>query len=714
MVNGKRRSILVIALIVLGALLLLIGLVAAYAREAALDPQGLAESANGARMDESVSDLIAETLERQLVEDIKPELISFRPVIENAISGAVRSPAFDEIFTLAIADLHSSFFDEGSDTIALDLANVGVVAQGLLASSNPELAAQLPADFEAGLVSIAEQSASTEVLQIAETIEEIAFVAPLLALLAFALAIWLSRDRRQAVFRVGVSVGIVGVLLVFAVITGRAVFLDALDSGLVRDAGAAVFDAFIGELVVWAAILGGLGAVIAGAAASVLRPIDVRDHAERVGEWASRRPETTLGLVARAVAIAAASLFLIFEHETALRLLLLAAGLYGLVWAFSEIFQLTFKPEPDGAAADETSGASGRRIAWGPRLIGGAAALAALALGILVIARRPGGDELAAVLSSGCNGHETLCERTLDEVTFATTHNSMSSADAGFLIPSHTGTIIDQLDFGIRGLLVDVWRAAPREDGLVETDLGGQTREDIVAELGESTVEAVERLRGRELSFDGSEIEGAQLYLCHQMCEIGAAPLEPALREIRGWLDRHPRDVVILFIQDQTASELIESSIEASGLAERAWDGDLGPGSAMPTLGEMIDADKRVVIMDENDGGATAWYHDGFVVAQDTPFDHKSPDDMSCDRLRGQSDSPLFLVNHWVATIPPNPTDAAVVNEHAFLLERAQRCERERGLQPTLLAVDFYETGDVLGVTDVLNGVGPAGDLAEG
>jgi hypothetical protein len=63
-------------------------------------------------------------------------------------------------------------------------------------------------------------------------------------------------------------------------------------------------------------------------------------------------------------------------------------------------------------------------------------------------------------------------------------------------------------------------------------------------------------------------------------------------------------------------------------------------------------------------------------------------------------------MNHWIDSTPaPKPSNAAVVNEYAFLLARARKCAAERGRLPNFLAVDFYRTGDLLDVANRLNGV---------
>jgi hypothetical protein len=66
----------------------------------------------------------------------------------------------------------------------------------------------------------------------------------------------------------------------------------------------------------------------------------------------------------------------------------------------------------------------------------------------------------------------------------------------------------------------------------------------------------------------------------------------------------------------------------------------------------------------------------------------------------------MFLVNHWITTDPvPLPSNAAKVNAREPLLRRARECQRLRDRLPNLVAVNFYEEGDVFGVVDTLNGV---------
>jgi hypothetical protein len=77
---------------------------------------------------------------------------------------------------------------------------------------------------------------------------------------------------------------------------------------------------------------------------------------------------------------------------------------------------------------------------------------------------------------------------------------------------------------------------------------------------------------------------------------------------------------------------------------------------------------------------------------------------LSCAVNRGGTGGTLFQINNWIDTTPaPRPSNAAIVNAYDALLARAQRCQEERGLKPTILAVDFYRTGDVVRVARALN-----------
>jgi hypothetical protein len=120
---------------------------------------------------------------------------------------------------------------------------------------------------------------------------------------------------------------------------------------------------------------------------------------------------------------------------------------------------------------------------------------------------------------------------------------------------------------------------------------------------------------------------------------------------------------------------------------------------------------QRLIVMAERDGGDPAWYRQQEKITKETPFSFDRlralREPASCAPNRGNEEASLFLLNHWVDTSPaPRPSNASIVNQAALLAARIRRCARTRGMQPNIIAVDFFDQGDVVAVVDRLNGIG--------
>jgi hypothetical protein len=215
--------------------------------------------------------------------------------------------------------------------------------------------------------------------------------------------------------------------------------------------------------------------------------------------------------------------------------------------------------------------------------VGWLAAVATLATFTAV--RADGGTATAAPSDDPrCNGSVLLCDRPLDQVVFAATHNANASAADGFLFGNQPRGIEAQLDAGYRGLLIDVYVGLSRPGrGVVLTDrapLTAQERAEQVAELGEPAVRTAEPIREEALGAGGTRA----LYLCHGLCGIGASPLEPELAAIRNWLEANPREVLIVFVEDAVPPEPIVTAFRRTGLDRYA--SALAPDRpAAPTAG---------------------------------------------------------------------------------------------------------------------------------
>jgi hypothetical protein len=92
-----------------------------------------------------------------------------------------------------------------------------------------------------------------------------------------------------------------------------------------------------------------------------------------------------------------------------------------------------------------------------------------------------------------------------------------------------------------------------------------------------------------------------------------------------------------------------------------------------------------------------------FSFIQDTPLGNRRRRDFSCARFRGDADSPILLLNHWIDRIPPRVSDNVRVGG-PVLANRLDACTRRRGTGAGIVAVDFYERVGVLPLARRVNG----------
>ncbi len=534
-----------------------------------------------------------------------------------------------------------------------------------------------------------------ETLRLADNLKTLAVGLPLLAFVLFALAIAVAADKRDALLSLTAAVAFAAIVLLAAEQVLRQLIVESLATPEARDIGGAIWREFLGGFSTWVWALLGVSLVAAALVSSLLSGSDVMQVVKKMGQAVLKAPDTLTGSVARPIGAILVGLILLFEPEAFLRFATIVIGATLLVEGASELLAKTPLPaylEESAQRQSQLERPTARRaVMWlGLGLVG-------VIVAGSVAATMVASNRAAAAETSGCNGFDPLCERRLDEVVFAATHNSMSAATEGFIPPNHAKDMASQLRQGYRALLIDTWNGFDQGSYVYTADnVNGPSPEDQAERLGEEAVAAAERLRSK-----APNRENEQVYLCHELCEVGAIPFEPALVELGVWLKQNPREVLILFIQDQISPADTEAVFERAGLVDNIRQLDLD--SPLPTLIELIESDQRLIVLAENNAEGVDWYLDGFSFFQETPFGFKSLEEFSCAPNRGNTDSPLFLVNHSFE-LPLNSNN--YINNRDVLLPRLEQCQEERGLLPNLVAVDFGEAGDVIEVVNELNGVG--------
>lgn len=252
-----------------------------------------------------------------------------------------------------------------------------------------------------------------------------------------------------------------------------------------------------------------------------------------------------------------------------------------------------------------------------------------------------------------CNGSASRCARRLDRVVFPTTHNAMSTREDRFILPNQERSMTRQLADGVRGLMIDLH------------------------------------------PYEGDA------YLCHGACTLGHRRLAEGLCDVGTFLDAHPEEVVVLILESYIDGPALEGALREAGLLD-----DLHTqraGDPWPTLGAMVSAGRRVVILDDRPDPARPWDHPVWDFAQETPFSATAPADLDCRENRGRGGNALFILNHFLTAPTALPRLAEMVNHDPFLLDRARRCARSRGRVPNFVTVDFYETGDLFAACEALD-----------
>jgi hypothetical protein len=261
-----------------------------------------------------------------------------------------------------------------------------------------------------------------------------------------------------------------------------------------------------------------------------------------------------------------------------------------------------------------------------------------------------------------CNGSIDTCERPLNGLTLAMTHNSHANEDRGYhqaamnQYPSVTRQLID----GIRALNYDVY--------LEDVDASGQ----------------------------------AEMILCHGFCILGFQTLEEGLREIDSFLDMNPNELVLLVLQNEAPVQDTVAAFESSSLFERMH--TQLPGQPWPTWGEMVLAEQRFVLFsDPTDEEVPDWFHAENEFIYGTPWGTKTKGDFTCQLDQDPFSYGLFSLNHTLTNPIASPDLATSVNDAAYLEERVGDCSEIGGKTPNLIEVDYYTTGDVVEVVSRLN-----------
>ena len=680
----------------LAAIAFATGAVLTYAEHTVFRSDAFADRAAATLDAQPVRDAAARRLTNVVV-GVRPDLLALRPIVELGARSVVGTAQFRSLVRRGALEAHRSAFDAHARGVTLQIRDAGLLLADVVERLRPGAAERLPTR---AITRVARVKGGIHgfMLRIAEWADgarearAIAFAAALLLALG---ALLVTDSRRASVLRLGLALAGTGAIVALASALAPAEIAGSV-GGADRDAVHAALAVWLDPVTAWAVAASVVGIVVALAAAAIVRPIPVMALLRRAGSAVAAPPRNQSERVLRAVVAIGAGAAMVLWPRSVVGVVIVALGALVVLAAVAELLALAAGP------AGAVPRVRGRGV---PRAVPIAATVLLVTLAVGVAAVLSDGDATPVARVGRCNGHAALCDRRVDQVAFLATHNAMAAADEpGWLFAAQDVGISRQLDEGVRALMIDTQYGISTRRGVATQVTEENTkRAKLVAEVGERFVATAERL-GRRIGRNPSGQR--QIFLCHTLCEVGATRAVEGLRAVHRFLVRHPEEVVVLSVQDETSAADTEKVIRASGLVDEVYLGDAR--RPWPTLQELIDRDERVIVLAENHAGAAPWIHPQPAVVQETPFLFRSVEALeaptTCEPNRGGTAGSLLLVNHWVDTPPaPRVTIARRVNAYAFLEPRIARCREQRGMLPNLIAVDFFREGDAARVVDELN-----------
>ncbi len=479
-------------LLTLGAIGLFLTGIVGWLNAAVVNGENFASLVNEVRQDEAVKSEIGEAVAVAAL-DAKPDLIAVEPAIAAGAAAVVGSPLLDGVFTPAIRSFHDALTEEGSDSAVLKLADLGATATTALEQFVPEAAEVIPPDLNLTLAEIGGQEGiASQIIPVIQAISTLAWVIPLVSLVLVALGIFFAPRRRLALVRFGWMLLVVAGFLGLVVLGLNLAALLMDDSTLTGAAISATLAVFSQPLSLRFIAMGVVGGLIVASAGALLPQVDISDHARNAVGYVTRRPQATGWAVARSLAIIALGLLIVLFPTFSAQLVAVAAGLVVLFYGVTELDVIAERSRAQDeqaraaalAATGEVPDQRRSPVRW---LIPVAAA--GVGLLVLVALILPGNlpqddgiETASSVSTTACNGYDALCDVPFDQVVIPASHNSMSIADGTWFLAENPKDMVESLDDGIRGLLVDTWYGEPaagrRCDHLGEVPAGRGGRAD--------------------------------------------------------------------------------------------------------------------------------------------------------------------------------------------------------------------------------------------
>jgi hypothetical protein len=298
--SRRTRAILAWGMLGLGTLVLLVGSLTVWVERQALDTDAWVDVSTELLEDDEVREALSVyvvdqlyanvDVEARLEQRLPPDLSglaapisgALRPASERAVDRFLQRPRVQGLWEDVNREAHEALLrvleDETRENVSTAEGAVTLDLRSFIIEVSEELGigegleARIPED--AGRLTVLESDELDTAQDAVRVIKALSWLVIILAVAAFAGAVWLARDRRAMLRNVGAVFVLVGVLLLVIRRLAGSYLVDALAEGeLARDAAGSAWIIGTGLLaeVAWALVIYGvvmlLGAVLAGPSA---------------------------------------------------------------------------------------------------------------------------------------------------------------------------------------------------------------------------------------------------------------------------------------------------------------------------------------------------------------------------------------------------------------------------------------------------------------
>ena len=251
--QSRGRSVGVWIVLVIAGLLLLLSSFAIWINRVALNTSVFADTSSSLLDDPAIRSAVANRavdelfanvdvqaeVEKQLPADYQglagPATAGLRQASYQIVNRALEQPAFQQLFKATLDETHKTLvevLEGGGGRVSTANGEVTLNLRAIIEEAadrigiGQQVADKIPAD--AGRIVILRADELDTAQNAFQLLKTLAWFLPLLTLVAFALAVWLSGDRRRAVRGIGWVLVVVGILGLLAANFTRNYVVDAL------------------------------------------------------------------------------------------------------------------------------------------------------------------------------------------------------------------------------------------------------------------------------------------------------------------------------------------------------------------------------------------------------------------------------------------------------------------------------------------------------